>query len=51
MFNIYAQKAYMVIYAVEPVNTIKEGEVYDPRVKSILVGSAEYAKKNKFIRL
>ena len=47
--NSYAQKAYKVIYGIEPINTLEEGKVYDPRVKSILVGSAEYAKKNKFI--
>lgn len=45
MFNIYAQKAYKVIYGVEPINTIKEGKTYDPTAKAILVGSAEYAKK------
>lgn len=47
--NIYSQKAYKIIYGVEPLNTLKKGKAYDPTVKAILVGSAEYAKKNKFI--
>jgi len=45
----YAQEAFKVLYKVEPINTLKEGKIYDPRVKSLLVGSAEYARKNKFI--
>lgn len=49
MLITYAQKAYEVVYAVEPINTIKEGKVYDPTVKAILIGTAKYAKKNKYI--
>lgn len=49
VLNSYAQKAYRVIYGVEPINTIKEGKVYDPTVKAILIGTAKYAKKNKYI--
>lgn len=48
-FNVNAQKAFRVLYKVEPINTLEEGKVYDPTVKAILVGTAEYAKKNKFI--
>jgi len=49
VINTYSQKAYKVIYGLEPINTLEEGKIYDPRVKSLLVESAEYAKKNKFI--
>lgn len=49
VFNINAQKAFKVLYKVEPINTLEKGKVYDPTVEAILVGSAKYAKKNKFI--